>query len=107
MSRHSRERIKCAEGLNISYTHTHTHTHTRSKGGSGLSIIIWGQSAPDSGGGNDTPVFLPEESHGQRNLEGSSPWGGKESDTAKQLSMHTHACPRHPQIKLSFYFESP
>ena len=26
-----------------------------------------------------TPVFLPEEPHGQRNLEG--PWGHKESDT--------------------------
>ena len=28
-----------------------------------------------------TPVFLPETSHGQRNLEGYSPWGCKESDT--------------------------
>ena len=36
--------------------HTHTHTHTRSKGGSGLSIIIWGQHAPDSRGGNDNPL---------------------------------------------------
>lgn len=27
-----------------------------------------------------TPVFLPEESHGQRSLEGYSPWGCKESD---------------------------
>ena len=27
-----------------------------------------------------TPVFLPGESHGQRSLEGWSPWGGKESD---------------------------
>ena len=26
-----------------------------------------------------TPVFLPGELHGQRNLEGYSPWGGKES----------------------------
>ena len=24
-----------------------------------------------------TPVFLPGESHGQRSLEGYSPWGGK------------------------------
>ena len=30
-----------------------------------------------------TPVFLPEESHGQRGLEGYSPWGGKESNTTE------------------------
>ena len=27
-----------------------------------------------------TPVFLPGEPHGQRNLAGYSPWGRKESD---------------------------
>ena len=26
-----------------------------------------------------TPVFLPEESHGQSSLAGDSPWGHKES----------------------------
>ena len=31
------------------------------------------------------PVFLPGESHGQRNLVGHSPWGGRESDTAERL----------------------
>ena len=30
-----------------------------------------------------TPVFLPGESHGQRSLEGYSPWGCKELDTTK------------------------
>ena len=30
-----------------------------------------------------TPGFLPGESHGQRSLEGYSPWGGKESDTTE------------------------
>ena len=30
-----------------------------------------------------TPVFLPGESHGQRGLEGSSPWGHKELDTTE------------------------
>ena len=30
--------------------------------------------------GHPTPVFLPGESHGQRNLVGYSPWGCKESD---------------------------
>ena len=27
-----------------------------------------------------TPVFLPEESHGQRSLVGYSPWGQKKLD---------------------------
>ena len=35
-----------------------------------------------------TPVLLPEESHGQRSLEGCSPWGHKESDTTERLSLH-------------------
>ena len=30
-----------------------------------------------------TPVFLPEESHGQRGLVGYSPWGCRESDTTE------------------------
>ena len=30
-----------------------------------------------------TPVFLPGEVHGQRNLGGYSPWGCKESDTTE------------------------
>ena len=37
-----------------------------------------------------TPVFLPGEFHGQRRLEGYSPWGHKESDMAGQLT-HTEA----------------
>ena len=37
-----------------------------------------------------TPVFLPGEFHGQRNLVGHSPWGCKELKTAERLSMHTH-----------------
>ena len=35
-----------------------------------------------------TPVFLPEESPGQRSLAGYSPWGHKESDTTE----HTRPC---------------
>ena len=33
-----------------------------------------------------TPVFLPEESHGQRSLEGYSPWGHKESDITEPIT---------------------
>ena len=36
-----------------------------------------------------TPVFLPWEFHGQRNLTGYSPQGCKESDTTKAIQ-HTH-----------------
>ena len=35
-----------------------------------------------------TPLCLPGESHGQRNLVGCSPWGHKESDTTK-VTYHT------------------
>ena len=34
------------------------------------------------------PVFLSGESHGQRSLEGYSPWGRKESDTT-EATTHT------------------
>ena len=33
-----------------------------------------------------TPVFLPEKSHGQRNLVGYSPWDRKGLDTTERLS---------------------
>ena len=35
------------------------------------------------------PVFLPEESHGQRSLEGYGPLGPKESDTTV-VTEHAH-----------------
>ena len=34
-----------------------------------------------------TPVFLPEEFHGQRSLEGYSPWAHKESDRTDWLTL--------------------
>ena len=34
--------------------------------------------------------ILPGKSHGQRSLEGYSPWGCKESDTTERLSDFTH-----------------
>ena len=34
-----------------------------------------------------TPVFLPGEFHGQRNLLGCSPWDNKESDTTERLTL--------------------
>ena len=40
------------------------------------------------GSGRSTPVFLPEESHGQRSLVGYSPWGRKELDTTERLTLY-------------------
>ena len=34
-----------------------------------------------------TPVFLPGEFHGQRNLVGYSPWDRKESGTSEGLTL--------------------
>ena len=34
-----------------------------------------------------SPVSLPGDFHGQRNLLGCSPWGGKESDTTERLTL--------------------
>ena len=42
-----------------------------------------------------TPVLLPGESHGGRNLVGCIPWGRKESDTTERLhftSLHVYMC---------------
>ena len=49
---------------------------------------VWslGWEDPLSGAWQPTPVFLPEESHGQRSLWGYSPWGCKESD----MTEHAH-----------------
>ena len=56
-------------------------------GGAGLIL----ESGRSPGGGQAThSVFLPGESHGQRSLVGHSPWGRKELDTTKQLSMNAH-----------------
>ena len=40
-----------------------------------------------SGKWQSTPVFLSGEFHGQRSLEGCSPWGRKELDTTEQLTL--------------------
>ena len=45
-----------------------------------------GHEDPLEKGMETTPVFLPGEFHGQRNLMGYSPWSCKESDTTEQLT---------------------
>ena len=48
-----------------------------------------------------TPVFLPGEFHGQRNLVGYSPWGCKGSDTTEQLTFTCLYISRHHLGSLS------
>ena len=45
------------------------------------------QKIPQSRKWQPTPIFLPGKYHRQRSLEGYSPWGRKESDTAEQLTL--------------------
>ena len=49
----------------------------------------WVEKIPWRKARQHTPVFLPEESLGQRSLAGYSPWGHKESDTT-EVTQHTH-----------------
>ena len=52
-------------------------------------VQFLGQEEPLEKAMAPTPVFLPGESHGQRSLEGYSPWDHKESDMIERLT-HTH-----------------
>ena len=49
---------------------------------------LWVGEIPWRRAQQPTPVCLPGESHGQRSLEGCSPWGRKEWGTMKCLSTH-------------------
>ena len=48
-----------------------------------------------------TPVFLPGESHGQRNLAGYIPWGCKELELTEQLSMHAQSYSNQNSVVLA------
>ena len=50
----------------------------------------WGRP-PGGGHGNPLQYSCLENPHGQRSLVGYSPWGRKESDTAKRLSTAQHS----------------
>ena len=49
----------------------------------------WVRKIPWRRAWQPTPVFLPGKSHGQRSLEGYSPWGPKELDRTEQLNSKT------------------
>ena len=55
-----------------------------------LGLIPGLGRSPGGGPGNPLQYSCLENPHGQRNLEGYSPWGHKELDTTEQLSRHTH-----------------
>ena len=59
------------------------------------SILVWRIPWTEETGGPTVP-FPPGESHGQRSLEGYSPWGHKESDTTEQvftyIQLHIFTC---------------
>ena len=50
----------------------------------------WVRKVPGGGHGNPLQYSCLENPHGQRSLAGYSPWGHKESDMAKQLSIAQH-----------------
>ena len=54
--------------------------------------MAWVRNIPWRRAWQPTPVFLAEESHGQRGLVGYSPVGHKESDTT-EVTEHTHVGP--------------
>ena len=47
----------------------------------------WVRKIPWGRNWQPTPIFLPEESHGQRSLAGCSPWSLKELDMTEQLTL--------------------
>ena len=58
-----------------------------------------------------TPVFLPGESHGRRNLVGYSPWGHKELDTTERLTLSLtpqlwDVCRPYPRIEYTWASEN-
>ena len=56
-----------------------------------LGFDPWVGKIPWRSAWQTTPVFMPGESHGQRSLVGSSPWGPKESDMTERLTLHNNA----------------
>ena len=53
-----------------------------------MQVQSLGREGPlEEGMATHSPVFLPGESHGQRSLAGCSPWGHKELDTTKRLTL--------------------
>ena len=52
-----------------------------------LGLIPGSGGSPGEGNGNPLSYSCLENPHGQRSLEGYSPWGCKESDTSEQQTL--------------------
>ena len=52
-----------------------------------VALIPWLGRSPAEGNGNPLQYSCLENFHGQRGLTGYSPWGRKESDMTKYLSI--------------------
>ena len=63
-----------------------------------LGFDPWVRKIPWRRAWQPTPVFSPEESHGQRSLAGYSLWGHKESDTAERLTHTSYSRAIPPSI---------
>ena len=57
------------------------------QGSNSLGVDSWFRKIPWRREWKPTQVFLPGESHGQRNLSDYSPWDRTESDTTEQLTL--------------------
>ena len=54
-----------------------------------MRVDLWVGKIPWNSKWQSSPVFLPGKFHGQRSLEGCSPWGCKESDITEHTCTHT------------------
>ena len=84
--------VQQSDSVFLIYTHTHTHSFLYSflfcfSGGSAVKNRLQYRSCRRHGFNplekGMAPVFLPGESHGQRSLAGSSPWGHTELDVTE------------------------
>ena len=55
-----------------------------------LRFSLWVRKIPWRRKWQPTPVFLPGEFHGQRGLEGYSPWGHKQLNMTERLNNITN-----------------
>ena len=85
--------------FNIQYLYVSQVAHVMNLPASGGdAVLIPGSERPQKvGNGNplqkshgENSQKLPKKSHGQRSLEGCSPWTCKESDMTEQLSTHMY-----------------
>ena len=74
-----------------------------------MPVRSLGQKDPPENEKQPIPVFLPGKPHGQRSLEGYSPWGHKESNTTEhtRISLGNHYSADHRGNMESIMFLGP